>query len=106
MVWRGAPRTIQQLHLAEFLQREAAPVCRRTRQLEPTIALAALLVAQHPQVSPLIPPQSAWTKQASTPLVIRFHRPFACNGGPDQPINVLNRLDLRRDNTHGSHCCT
>jgi hypothetical protein len=49
MVWRCAPAVVQQLHCAEFLQHNAAPVDRRTRRLKAALAFPAVLLTQYTQ---------------------------------------------------------
>ena len=50
-----------------------------------------------------IPPQSMRAKQPGPPMIAGFHRPVARYGGPDQPVDLLNRLDPGLDNTHPVH---
>ena len=102
MVGRGAPPVLQELHPAELLQRGATPVGRGTRRFESALALSAVLVAQHAKVSGATSAQSVRTKQPKPLVIDGFYRLFARYGCPDQPINILNSLDLCLDNTHSS----
>jgi hypothetical protein len=43
-----------------------------------------------------------WAQTPFVTVVDRAHRPFAYHRSPHQSINVLNRLDLRSNNTHPS----
>ena len=62
MIGRGAPRVLQELHPAEFLERRATPVGRGTNRFESALALSAILVAQHSKFPGAIPAQPVWTK--------------------------------------------
>ena len=100
MVGRGAPRILQQFHPAELLERGATPVGRGTHRFESAFALSAILVAQHPKFSGTIAAQSVRTKQPKPLVIDGFYRFFVRYGRPDQPINILNSLDLCLDNAH------
>jgi hypothetical protein len=70
MIRRGAPQAFQKLYCAKFLNCDAAPVGRRTYRLQTTLALPAVLIAQNPQLSLSISPQSVRAKQSMPMLVL------------------------------------
>ena len=70
MIRRGAPRAFQKFYCAKFLHCNAAPVGRRTHRLQTTLALPAVLVAQNPQLSLSVSPQSVRAKQPMPMLVL------------------------------------
>ena len=63
-------------------------------------AFSTILVTQHPKFSPSISAQSMGAKQPRQPFIDSFDRTFARYRRPDQLINVLNRLNVRSDDTH------
>jgi len=100
MIGRCVPCLIDQFHLAQFLDSDTAPICRRTRRLQSTAAIARVLIAKHSHLAFVI---AAQAMRAQTPFMTAVHRAnrtFAFHRHPDQSINVLNRLDLRSNNTH------
>ena len=103
MVGRCVPCTFEQLHSAEFLQRNTAPVCRRAGRLQSTATLPSILIAQHTNLAFVIPAQPVRTEPPIAAVIDGSNRTFANHGRPDQSINVLDRLDLRLDNTHLLH---
>ena len=102
MVGCGAPPVLQEFHPAELLERGATPVGRGTRRFQSALALAAILVAQHPKFSGTIPAQPVRAKQPKPLVIDGFYRLLVRYGRPDQPIDVLNSLDSCLDNTHSS----
>ena len=100
MVGRRAPVVLDQLYLIELFQYDAAPVRRRTRRLKPALALSAVLIAENTQLSCLVASQSVRTKQPGPSMILAFDRASARHGSPDQIVDVLNRLDLRLNNSH------
>src|SRR5262249_56838438 len=100
MIWGWAPGPFHYFLPAEFLQRHTTPVCRRARRLESALAIAAVLVAQYAELPFPIAAQSVRAKQSMPALVVGFDRLFVRHGSPDQPINLLHRLDLRLDDPH------
>jgi len=100
MIGRCVPCLIDQFHLAQFLDSDTAPICRRTRRLQSTAAIARVLIAKHSHLAFVI---AAQAMRAQTPFMTAVHRAnrtFAFHRHPDQSINVLNRLDLRSNNAH------
>jgi hypothetical protein len=69
MIQRSAPRAFQKFYCAKFLNCNAAPVGRRTHRLQAALALPAVLIAQNPQLSLSVPPQSVRAKQPMPMLV-------------------------------------
>ena len=100
MVGRGAPLIFQKFDPAKPFERGATPVGRGARCSESTLALSAVLVAEHPKFSGAIPAQSVRTKQPKSLVIDCFYWLLARYGRPDQPINIFNSLDPCPDNTH------
>jgi hypothetical protein len=100
MIGCRAPRTFEQLYLAQFHQRNTTPVCRRASGLQSTATFPSLLIAQDTDVAWVILAQPVWTEPPIMAVVDGAKRTLAHHGRPDQSINVLDRLDLRLDNTH------
>ena len=57
VIFCGLPRAVEQLHGAEIVYCQAAPVIRCTRGLETAVAVASVLVAQHLEPSLFVPAQ-------------------------------------------------
>src|SRR4051812_25120000 len=93
MIRRSAPRAFDQFDCAEFLNRNTAPVGRRTDWLEATLALSAVLIGQNSQLPVLVPPQSVGTKQPRERIVHRGYRPSVFDRCPDEAIPAL--LDVQ-----------
>jgi hypothetical protein len=100
MIRCGAPGAFQKFHCAEFLNRNATPVGRRTDWLQATFALSAVLKAQNPKLPLLVPPQPVWTKQPMPMIVHSGYRPSVFYCRPDQTIDVFNRLNCAKRCTH------
>jgi len=100
MVGCRVPSALSELYPVEFLQRRATPVCRRSRHFQSAFTFSTILVTQHPKLSLSISPQPMGTKQPRQPFIDSLDRAFARYRRPDQLINVLNRLNLRSDDTH------
>jgi hypothetical protein len=95
---RQAPSTnFTRLSFSSATQRQFAG---EPAGLESALAFAAVLVAQCAELPFPIAAQSVRTKQSMPALVVGFDWLFIRHGSPDQPINLLHRLDLRRDNPH------
>jgi hypothetical protein len=71
-----------------------------THGLKSALALAAILVAGHTELSVRIPAQSMRTKQSRPTLVSSLDRSPVPYVSPYQPVNLLPRLELRRNNRH------
>lgn len=100
MVRRSVPSTFEQLNPTEFLKRDTAPVCRRAGRLQSTATVPTVLIAQHTNLAFVIPAQSVRAEPPIPALIDGPYRKPANHGRPDQSINVLDRLDLRFNNTH------
>jgi hypothetical protein len=100
MIWCGPPWAFQKFYCAEFLNRNAAPVGRRTDGLQSTLALSAVLIAQNPQLSLPVPPQSVRAKQPMPILVHSGYRApvFYCR--PHQTIDVFLWLNCAKRYPH------
>src|SRR6187402_1087467 len=104
MVWRCVPViVVQQLHCSEFLQRNAAPVGRRTRRLKSAFAFSAVLTAQYTDFASSVTAQSVRAKQPRESVIAGRNRAPVRHGSPDQPVNLFHCLDLRLNNTHNFH---
>ena len=57
VVFCGLPRIVEQVHVAEVLYYQTAPVIRCTRRLETAFAGASVLVTQHLEPSIFVPTQ-------------------------------------------------
>jgi hypothetical protein len=62
MIRRRAPNVFDQLHPAQFFQRNTTPVCLRTQRIEPAPTLAAILVTECTKLPFPIPAQSVRAK--------------------------------------------
>jgi hypothetical protein len=100
MVGRGVPCIFEQLHSAEFLNRDAAPVGRRAGHLQSTATLSSVLVAQHTKLPLVIPAQSVGTEPSIAAVIGGANRTLTHHARSEQLIHVLDRLDLRSDNPH------
>ena len=100
MVGCCVPCIFEQLHSAEFLYRNTAPVSRRSGRLQPAAALPGVLIAQHARLALLIPAQPVRTEPSIPAIIGGMNRPFANHGRPKQLIYVLDGLDIRSNNTH------
>ena len=96
MIWCGAPGAFQKFYCAEFLNRNAAPVGRRTGRLQATLALSAVLIIQNPQLSLPVSPQSVRAKQPMPILVHSGYRASVFYRRPDQTIDVFLRLNCAK----------
>ena len=65
MVFGCLPGAVEPFHLAEVLYRQAAPVVRCVGGLEPTFAVASVLVAEHLEPLMSVPAEQVWTEQPS-----------------------------------------
>ena len=68
--------------------------------MESALAFSAVLIAQHPKLFLLIPAQSVWAKQPIAPMIAGFYRLFGRHCNPDEPVNILDGLDLRLNDPH------
>ena len=102
MVRGRAPAVIQQFHVPELFQHDAAPVGRRPARLKSAFAFSAVLIAQHTQFTFFIPAQPVRAKQPRTSMIAGRNRVPVRHGSPDQLVNLFDRLNLRPDNTHYS----
>jgi hypothetical protein len=100
MVGRCVPCIFEQLHSAEFLYRNTAPIGRRAGRLQSTTTLSTVLIAQHTKLPFVIPPQPVRTEPSIAGVIGGANRTLAHHGRPEQLINVFDRLDLRSDDTH------
>ena len=69
MVGCGPPSTVKKFHAVQFVERDAAPVIRRSRRLQTAFAFPAILIAKHAELPFLVPSQPVRTKQALAIMV-------------------------------------
>ena len=101
MVGRRAPDTLfQQTDRSEFLQCDAAPVCRRADGFQPAPALATVLVTEHSQLPGVVTPEPVRTQQPPVPSIYSRNGTPRGDCDPDYAVDILDRLNLRRDNSH------
>ena len=102
MIRRSAPRAFDQLHGAEFLNRNTAPVGWRTDWLQATVALSAELIAQNSKLPLLVPPQPVGTKQPRETIVYCGYRTSEFYRSPDEAIDILHCLSCAKRCAHAS----
>lgn len=68
--------------------------------MQPATTFPRVLIAQHTDVALMVPAQSVRAEPSIMAMVDRSKRTLAHHGRPDEPINVLDCLDLRFDNAH------
>ena len=90
------PRAVEQLHLAEILYCQAAPVIRFPHGLEAALAVASVLVAQDLEPSMSVPAQQVRTKQPSASPVVCGNRPPVNDCGPQLGMSLLQCVDGNR----------
>ena len=89
VVWRSVPHAIQQFHTAQLVERDAAPVGRRPRRLQPAFTLPAVLIAKYPKLPVFVPPQTVRTEQARQVVVFTRNRTATFHGLAHNPVNIL-----------------
>ena len=83
----------QKFHRADVLNRNAAPVGRRTNRLQTIFALATVLIAQNPKLSLLAPSPSGVDKTIEAAACTRRLSGIYVYRSPDQTIDVFHRLN-------------
>lgn len=96
----GFPRAAHEFYPPQFLENDATPILRRTTRLQTALALAAALITQDAKLPQSIAAKPMRAKQpreifvhGADRLLIRYRR-------PNQPVHVLNRLDIWLDDAH------
>jgi hypothetical protein len=102
MVWGGLPGTVQQFYSAQLLENDTTPILGRTYRPQSTLALATILITEHARLSQTIAAQPMRIKQPRKLFVDRADRTLVRYRLPNQPVHVLHRLDLRRNDTHST----
>src|SRR5450631_2821277 len=64
-----SPRSVQQVHTPELVERNAAPVIRRSRRFQTPLAVSAVLIAKHWELPLLVPSQPVRTKHVVAIMV-------------------------------------
>src|SRR5580658_5802632 len=82
------PRSVQHFHVAELIERDAAPVVRRSRRLQAGFAFSAVLVAKHSELPLLVPSQPVRAKQAVAIVVSGRDWTPALDSGAYNPVNI------------------
>src|ERR1700722_3634734 len=98
-----APNVFEQFHLAEFVYRHAAPVSRRTCWLQPTLAVSAVLVTQHPGLLISIPTQAMRAQQPMAAAIRSRHRPPAEGVASDQLVRPARLFHPGKLKAHCSY---
>ena len=89
VVGGGLPRTIEQFHVSEFVERNAPPVSGRAGRLQPAFALSAELIAKRPQLPVFVPPQAMRAEQARESAIESRDGPSARHGCADNIVNMI-----------------
>ena len=87
-VRRRLPRSVQQFHVPEFVERDAAPVIRRSCRLQTAVAFAAILIAKRPELSFFVPPKPMRTEQTASIVINSRDWPSVLHGRAHDPINI------------------
>ena len=106
MVGSSLPGTVYQFHAAQFLENDATPILRRSDRPQSAFALTAILIAEHARLAQAIAAQPVRAKQPREFFVDGADRPFILYCRPNQPVHLLDGLDLRFDNTHPNFTIT
>ena len=96
MVFGCLPGAVEQCDLAEVLYRQAAPVVRGVGGLEPALAVASVLVAEHLEPLMSVPAEQVWTEQPSASPVERGDRAPVNDRRPYLGMSLLQRGDGSR----------
>ena len=93
MVRRRLPRSVQQFHVPEFVERDAAPVIRRSRRLQTAVAFAAVLIAKRPELPFFVPPKPMRTEQTVSIVINSRDWPSVLHGRAHHPINIRRQAN-------------
>jgi len=99
VVRRRLPRSVQQFHVPEFVERDAAPVIRRSRRFQAGFALSAVLIAEHAELPLSVPSQPVRTKQAVVITVDSRDRPSVLHCRTQGPVNIGHRASSARSHS-------
>jgi hypothetical protein len=88
VVRRRPPRSVQQFHVPEFVERDATPVMRRSHRLQTTVAFAAVLIAKRPELPFFVPPKPMRTEQTASIVINSRDWPSVLHGRAHHPINI------------------
>ena len=103
MVGGGSPQAVQQFHAPELVERDAAPVIRRSHRLQTALAFSAVLVTKHAELPIFVPSQAVRTKQPVAIVINGRDRPSGLHRRAHSPINILLPTHAARfGNTHHS----
>ena len=89
MIGSRSPPVIQQFHVPEFVERNAAPVLRRSHRLETAFAFSAVRIAKHSELPLLIPSQPVRTKPTVAIVINSMDWPMGFHGRAHNPVNIL-----------------
>ena len=89
MVGGGPPSTVKKLHVPELIERDAAPVIRRSGRLQAALAFPAILIAKHSELPFLVPPQPVRAKQTMAIVIDSGDWPSALYRRTYRPVNIL-----------------
>ena len=104
MVGGGPPHPIKQFDSTEFVERDAAPVIRRSDGFQATFTFSAKRIAEHPKFPFFVPTQSVRTKKAVKVVISARDWPPTLHSRTHNPVNILAlpRTANPRYNRHAS----
>src|SRR5439155_19434305 len=100
VIRHSLPRTAQHIYLPQLFENDATPILRRPDRPQTALALATVLIAQHARLAHAIPAQPVRAKQPWKVFIDGADRLLLRYRGPNQPIHVFHRLNLRLDDAH------
>lgn len=100
VIWGGPPGIVYQFYPAQFLENDATPIICRTDRPQSALAVAAILIAEHPRLAEAIASQPVRAKQSREFLIGGGDRLPIRDRRPNQAVHVLNGLDLCCDDIH------
>jgi hypothetical protein len=96
VVRRRMPRSVQHFHVTELIERNAAPVVRRSRRPQAGFAFSAVLTAKNPELPFPVPSQPVRTKQAVAIVVNGRDWTPAFDGRAYNPVNIGQQANSAR----------
>lgn len=88
MVGSRSPPVIQGLHASELVERDTAPVIRRSRRLQTALAFSSVLITKHPELPLPVPSQPVRAKQTAAIVIDSRDWPPGLNGRTHNPVNI------------------
>ena len=84
-----SPALVQQLYLAEFLQRQTAPDSRSCLRPRDASALSSELIAEHAILTRMVVSQHVGTQQSRRAIIDCRYRPALIHGRQHQAVDFL-----------------